>query len=221
MRLPRTPVGRIGAAIGIVAVMAFPLAVRGPATTATARHRHGHRDRSAFHDPGYGVSVHLPPGWHAARSPLVPGLTRSREVFAAATFVPVPGTRDPCSAEPTASFTRMRPGDVLVTVEEEAPARATLLRHPDYFPPRPAHYDLGHTPWLHEQHMGEVPARVPLHFRAAGRFFAADVDVVGAPTPGQLHQVSAILTGLRFGRTPRGPISVPAGTIRCACGHGG
>jgi hypothetical protein len=178
-------------------------------------------DDASSADAGLGVSARLPPGWHTARSPLVPELARSRQVFAAATFVPPAGTRDPRSGEPTASFARMRPGDVLVTVEEEAPSRVTLVRYPDYFLPRPARYDLSHTPWLHEQHMGEVPARVPIDFRAAGRFFSADVDVVGAPTRRRLRQVSAILTGLRFGRTPPDPISVPAGTIHCDCGHAG
>jgi hypothetical protein len=154
----------------------------------------------------YDLSLSLPSGWHASRARLVPNLLMPRELVSVGTFGMSPGGGGNCGREPAKAVGRMRPGDVLVSIQEYLVTAKMSAHLTDTFPLRPRLKSLERSAGAFAGGGSGTPvysATIP--FRRAGRAFDALVYFRGPPTAAGRAEVSAILAGLRFG--PDGPFS--------------
>ncbi len=117
---------------------------------------------------GRGVSVRIPPGWHATSARLTP-VTWPVQFIAAASY-PLPRGYDGADGcEPKAAVDRLPPGGAFLFGWEYAGAPDGPIRKSD-FPPRPSLFRLAHLgryECLDHSYM--------LRFRAAGRYFQVHV----------------------------------------------
>ncbi len=111
-----------------------------------------------------------------------------------------------CGSEPSAAIEQMKPGDALISVQEEAlsPALQAVLRARPLprrfeFRPRPRRFDL-HDLYLYPPPRQASMGFVRLTFSEAGRAYFLLVYVKGPAAPKLRRQVGAILGGLRFSR---------------------
>ena len=115
-----------------------------------------------------GVSVRIPPGWHATAAPLTP-VTWPVQFIAVASY-PLPhgdGGADGC--EPKAAVDRLPAGGVLLFGWEYVGTPEGPNRRSE-FPPRPRRFRL-----LHLGRYECLPGSYMLRFRAAGRYFQVHV----------------------------------------------
>jgi hypothetical protein len=84
---------------------------------------------------GHGLTVELPPGWHASGVSLTPNLSDPREVLAAASY-PLRYRPHACAQVPVSALEDLGQGGAFVELEE----RRAGPQDPSEFPPRPAHF---------------------------------------------------------------------------------
>lgn len=131
-----------------------------------------------------GVTVPVPPGWHATSRPLTP-VTSPVEVLAVASFR-FPRVAGANGCEPTATLARVGERGALVYLIEYGEGR---LRD---FPPRPAHFRLG--PVRAMECFGRSSV---LTFREHGRWFEVQVVLGRRAGAAVRRTVLRILDGLR------------------------
>jgi hypothetical protein len=173
------------AALGLAAALA-----------AAASDRDG-EEPSTVVSERYDLSLSLPPGWHASRARLVPKLLRPREIVSVGTFGMAPGGGGNCGREPQEAIWRMKPGDMLVTVQEYTVTRRMRRRLGWVFPPLDG-VRIGRLAraWVGAAR-GVVSATIP--FSSNGRAFDALVYFAGRPSPVERAEVAGILDSLRVG----------------------
>ncbi|MBS1862029.1 MAG: hypothetical protein JSS68_09990 [Actinobacteria bacterium] len=197
----------LAALTGITAFIAVAAGAESPAG-ARDRGRAAASSGRTVQSGRYGYSLSLPAGWHRAPHRLVPRLLDPREILSlGAGPLPVGGGGD-CRRDPITAIDRMRSGDALITIQEEAEGpgmRRVRLRERHDAPSLPEALSSMHL--LRELHPpGEhVPASQQLRytqvgFTEDGRSLDALLWVKGPPAPARVRQVKAILSSIDFRR---------------------
>jgi hypothetical protein len=138
---------------------------------------------STFH--AHDVTVRYPSTWHATSRPLT-AVTSPAELFAVASF-PFPSHPASNGCEPTGVLARLGSRGAFIAVIEYAGA----VRRSD-FPQRPAHFTL--------DRIGNYECfgrGYRILFRAAGRFFQAQVDFGRRATPATRAAALRVLDSFR------------------------
>src|SRR5260221_9815346 len=181
-------------------IAALPVAIPVLAATGSASQA-GPR---TYTSERYGYSLALPDGWRRAPRRLVPRLLDPREILSVGTFAMPVGGGGNCGVEPVAALQRMQPGDALITVHEEAETGVMKRRLKEE--PLPSlqkslsELSLRRELQAPSEHVSATQTiwYGKLDFLDRGRWFGALVYVKGKPRPNRMHQVHAILEGIRF-----------------------
>jgi hypothetical protein len=181
--------------VAVLAMLAF-----GPSGSSSDP-RAAARDHFVSHR--FGFAARLPADWTRSARRLVPNLLDPREILSVGTFA-MPGGGGDCGREPIAAIDRVRAGEALISIQEEALNRRIGAQLPQT--PSLASYssearlDLRREPRLPGKQL--PPSRSlwssTLPFRAGGREFDALIYFRGPPSPDRVGQVIWILAGLSF-----------------------
>jgi hypothetical protein len=191
---------RRAAAIAALAAIAAGLVVSGVSGSGSSLR--------AFASDRYAFEGRLPPGWQPAGARLVP-LLSPREVLSVGTFPMPAGGGGNCGREPVVAIRRMRPGDVLISIQEYVVTKRMRPELTRTFPPKAEQLELdelrrGRVARVAKdpRDRGVIWATVP--FSEAGRAFDALVYFRGRPSPELRREASWVLGELVFERLGRG-----------------
>ena len=154
----------------------------------------------------YGYSLALPAGWRRAPRRLVPNLLDPREILSVGTFAMPVGGGGECGRDPIAAIERMRAGDSIITIQEEAetPGMRRQLREQRVPTLLSALARMRLMPELHPPGEHVSASRelwyAQVDFTERGRWFGALVWVKGTPGAGRIREVKGILASIDFRR---------------------
>lgn len=197
----------------VVGVIIVVLAVALSDAIGSASDQDRSRDAfgSGFVSDRFGFAGSLPDGWARSAERLVP-LLLPKEILSVGTGPMPTGGGGNCSREPVAAIARMRPGDILVSIQEYAVTRRMRARMAETYPPLSAYSHAGRLGLRRyaSVRLNRAPAipraRPPagrywsatLPFRDSGRVFDALVYLRGRRSADRLAQIVSMLSGLEF-----------------------
>lgn len=156
--------------------------------------------RTTYHDDRHGFTVRLPPDWHRARENLAPDVVQPREIVSLGTYPLRYEAGDRCSAigAPMPRLDRMRPGDVLVSVQERVgagPGHPALPRRTRPFRLRPL--NLAGKPRCAARRIGSIAFQA---FGDAGRVFYMIAVIGRKATARTRREMQRVIDSFRFER---------------------